>query len=296
VRGPDDAWKALAVQGMAVLSLSWCALVPAYRDVPFRPPTPRLAWAALRSGWILFVSQVSINVYTAGITLILGLAASPVVVGYYAGAEKIGRAFVGLLQPISQALFPRINSLVSRRHEEARMHVRAWVSLMGLAGLVLGCTLFGTAPVLVRLVLGEGFEPAIVVLRILALLPPLIALSNVFGIQWMLPLGLDRQFNSIVMAAGIAAVLLAWPFARAGGHLGAAIVAVATEAVVTAGMLAVLSRKGLNPLARGKAAGGRREPLGAPAASTAPQETGGKGAGTERRDFEGQIIALTGGR
>ena len=302
VRGPGDAWKALAVQGMALLLLPLSALVPAYRDVPFRAPTPRLAWAALRSGWILFISQIFINLYTAGITLTLGLVTSPTVVGYYAGGAKIARASVGILHAISQALFPRINWLVSQRHDEARAQWRAWLYLMTIIGLAVGSGLFVAAPILVRVVLGEGFEPSILVLRILALLPPLIALSTVFGIQWMVPLGLDRQFNGIVMATGIAAVLLTLPAASAYGHVGAALTAVFSEALVTGLMLVVLSNKGLNPLARAPK-GDQRANAGAapvpalPVLAAAPDSHGsaaGPGGAKNGGKSEGSITPLAG--
>ena len=106
-----------------------------------------------------------------------------------------------------------------------------------------------SAPYVIRLALGPGFAPAVPVLRVLALLLPAIALSNVLGIQWMLPLGLDRAFNGIILACGalnVGAALLVAPRFQ---HLGMAISVTACEWAVTVAMFVVLWRKHLNPLA-----------------------------------------------
>lgn len=152
--------------------------------------------------------------------------------------------------PISQALFLRISSLASHRHQEARVQAYAATLLMALAGLSLGACLFFGAPILVRLILGEGFSPSVTALRLLPVLPPLAAFSNAFGIQWMLPLGLDREFNAILIAAGTGAALLALLVAPAYGLLGAAPVAVASEGFVTGATFAVLRSRGLDLLNR----------------------------------------------
>ncbi|MCY3131480.1 flippase, partial [Acinetobacter baumannii] len=142
-------------------------------------------------------------------TFILGLFAPPQVVGYYAGAEKISKAFLGLLAPVSQALYPRLSHLVRNAPQEAARLARLGLWTMGLGGVVLGLGVLALARLLVRFLLGEGYEPAVLPLRILALLLPLIALSNVLGIQWMLPLGLDRSFNAIIVGAGLVNLALA---------------------------------------------------------------------------------------
>ena len=91
---------------------------------------------------------------------------------------------------------------------------------MGIGAALIRFLAFMLAPLLVRFLLGQGFEPAIPVLRVLALLTPLSALSNVLGIQWMLPLGLDRPFNVIILGAGFINMGLAVFLAPRYAHLG----------------------------------------------------------------------------
>ncbi|MBW6395363.1 flippase [Thermus sp. SYSU G05001] len=257
VKGPDDTWKVLALQGGASLVATLLALFLAYREVPFLLPKPKGVWEALRLGWSMFFFRSAVSLYTLGNTFILGLFAPPQVVGYYAGAEKISKAFLGLLSPVSQALYPRLSHLARSAPLEAARLARLGLWTMGLGGVVLGLGVWALAPLLVRLFLGEGYEAAVLPLRILALLVPLIALSNVLGIQWMLPLGLDRPFNAIIVGAGLINLVLAVFLAPRLFHVGMALAVVVSELLVTLSMWLYLRRQGKDPLALARTGGGR---------------------------------------
>jgi len=92
------------------------------------------------------------------------------------------------------------------------------------------------------------FDPTVPVLRVLALLLPLIAASNVLGIQWMLPLGLDHVFNRIILAAGVLNLSLAYWLAPRFAEMGMAWAVVIAEAFVTFIMYAYLRWRNLDPV------------------------------------------------
>jgi PST family polysaccharide transporter len=100
--------------------------------------------------------------------------------------------------------------------------------------------LFG-APLIVRIALGSGFAATIPILRILSLLPPLVATSSVYGIQWMLAMRLDNLFNRIVVITGVANVLVALLVAPRYGHIGMAVTAVLADIAVAAGIFTSLT-------------------------------------------------------
>lgn len=248
VRKPPDGWKVLVLQALGS-SLSFLfGLWLTYREIPARIPKWHSTWGALRMGWSMFLFRGSVSLYTAGNAFILGLFVSPVWVGYYAGAEKISRAFLNLLNPISQALYPRLSHLVYHARDRAVRLARVSIAVMGCGGVLLGGFIFVLAPLLVRIILGAGYGHAVPVLRILALLPPLIATSNVFGIQWMLPLGMDRAFNTIIIGAGLINIGLA--IALAPQHLasGMAWSVITAETFVTGSIYVLLRWKRLDPL------------------------------------------------
>jgi PST family polysaccharide transporter len=196
----------------------------------------------------MFLFRGSVTLYTTGNAFILGLFVAPRYVGYYAGAEKISKAFLGLLNPVSQSFFPRLSHLVQHARDRAARLLRVSLGLMGTGSLALGLVVFALAPTLIRLILGPGYTEAVPVLRVLSLLIPLIAVSNVLGIQWMLPLGLDRVFNQIIFAAGILNMALAVVLAPLFAQMGMAWAVVTSETFVTCGLYWSIRRCGLDPI------------------------------------------------
>jgi PST family polysaccharide transporter len=245
VHSQEDGWKVLALPGVASLLSTAVALGLVYSEVPFCFPVRALVWDALRIGWTMFLYRGGISLYAVGNTFILGLFAPPQLVGYYAGAEKISKAFVGLLGPMSQALYPRLSHLVYSSRDKAKHLARVGIGVIGMGGALMGVVAFLLAPFLVRILLGQGFEPAIPVLRVLALLPPLIALSNVLGIQWMLPLSLDRPFNAIILGAGLINLGLAVFLAPRHAQLGMTYTVLLSEIFVVLATYVFLSVKKL---------------------------------------------------
>jgi len=248
VRKPDDAWRVLVVQGVGLFCSFVIGLTLTYRMVAFRLPSVNSVRTAMRMGWSMFLFRNSVSLYTTGNAFILGLFVSPQIVGYYAGAEKVSKAFVGLLNPITQTLYPRLSHLAHQARERAATLAKIGFWIMGGGGVVLGGLIFVSAPLLLRVALGSGFGPAVPVLRVLALLVPLISLNNVFGIQWMLPLGKDRAFNRIILTAGLINIVLASLLAPAFGATGMGWSVVSAEFFVAVSIYAYLRWRKLDPI------------------------------------------------
>lgn len=248
VREPADGWKVLALQGAGASVSFIVGLWLAYKHVRFQVPKWSSVRSALRTGRSMFLFRASVSFYTVGNAFILGMFVSPKFVGYYAGAEKISKAFLSLLSPVNRALFPRLSHLVRHARAKAVRLARISLAVMGIGGVAMGAFTFLLAPLLVRVILGHAYAPAVPVLRILAMLPPLIALSNVFGIQWMVPLGLDRAFDSIILVAGLINVGLAVWLAPRYTDVGMACAVVCAEAFVTGAMYFLLRLRGVEPV------------------------------------------------
>lgn len=206
----------------------------------------------LKEGWILFLSKASVSLYTAGNAFILGMLTDNTAVGYYSAAEKLTKSVLGLLGPISQAAYPRFSKLASESKELMLLWGKRMLLLMGGAGCALGALIAGSAPFIVTTLLGSQYTSSIPVVRILAPTILLIALSNVLGIQIMLPLGEDRAFTLILFGAGALNVAGAIVLAPTWQALGMAIAVLISELCVTISMLAYLHVKGIPLLTKGR--------------------------------------------
>ncbi|WP_102127677.1 flippase [Deinococcus planocerae] len=239
VRGPQDAWWIPALQGGAALVSSLLALWLAHREVPMLRPSLGRALTSLRMGWSMFLFSGAAVLSTTGSAFLLGLFVEPRLLGYYNGADRIARAAQGLLQPLTRALYPRFSRIAHGSRAEARALLPVSVRLVGGVGLILCLAVALGAPLWVRVLLGPEFAPSVPVLRVLALLPLVIGLNLSLGILWLLPLGLDRPFNTAIIGGTVLGALLIVVLAPTYGLIGTAAAVVLGETVVLAGLALV---------------------------------------------------------
>ena len=247
VHRPKEAWLVLVIQGAAYGLPAAIELALAYREIPFRLPTLRSIREGLHMGTSMFLYRGSLELYARGNALILGLFVPPQLVGFYAAAEKIARASYRLLGPVTQALYPRMSYLLHSARDKAHRLARMGVVVIGIGGMALTLFVYLSAPWLIRIIAGPEFTPAVPLLRILSLMPVLIAIGQAYGTQWMLPLGLDRSFNFVMILAGAIDLVLALILAPRYADVGMAWVAVITEALIAVGFYLVLRFYRLDP-------------------------------------------------
>jgi len=204
----------------------------------------------LKEGWNIFLSSIWINLYTTSNTFILGLLTNDTTVGYYAAADKLRIAFQGVHSTLSLSVFPFVNQLVKESYENFINFNRMLLKLAGIGGFIVSLILFIFAYDITDLVLGQNFSHSGDLLRIISLLPLIISLSNVFGIQTMLPLGYDKSFNKIIVIAAVIHLPMLFILTTYFMATGVAYSVVLTETIVTVGMFAFLKTKKINLISR----------------------------------------------
>lgn len=250
VQGPADIWIALACQAGASV-FSWLiSLALISRITGFRIPKPSAVFSALRGSAKTFIPRNASILYSLGNTFLLSFFAIPEVVGFYAGADRICRALTGLLAPASEAVYPRINHVATQSRDRTVRLARLGGLIMTSVGIAMAAVMWVLAPWLVRVLLGPGYEAAIAPLRVMSLLPPIIALRNVLTIHWMLPLDLEKEINAVMIACGALNVILAILIAPRYGGLGMAWVVVTSQLAATLGAWVVLRWMRLDPFSK----------------------------------------------
>ncbi|MCQ4437398.1 hypothetical protein NO135_20605, partial [Clostridioides difficile] len=102
--------------------------------------------------------------------------------------------------------------------------------------MVLGISLviFFGAPLAVRVLYGPSYEPTVHVLRWMAVIPFMAGMTDLFGVQTMLPLGMKTAFTRILMSSGILNIVLLPVLAKYFAELGAAAAVLLAAAAVAA--------------------------------------------------------------
>lgn len=247
VRGESDYRVAALLLSSGACVAGTISLVLLIQSSALRWHSPSRAeiQETLIDGWHLFVSNLSITLYGNTNVFVLGLMTNPAIVGQFAAAERIVRAVTGLLTPLGQAAFPYVAETVAADPERALDVNRGLFRFQVVVSLFATVSLAILATPLVMAISGTQFAAAIVLVQAMAVLPFLIGLSNVLGIQTMLNFGMGRQFSRILIGAGILNLLLLAMLIPSLQAMGAALSVVLSECAVTLAMGYVLLKTGL---------------------------------------------------
>jgi polysaccharide transporter, PST family len=247
VHHPADALLAVAIQSSGMLLAGLVGLIACLHSMEIRLQWPLLQdlKSCASDGWHLFISMASVSLYTNTNVFLVGILAGNTQVAYFSAAEKLIRALSGMVGPITQAAFPHVNSLARASSEVALAFIGRSLKWMACITLLPAMVIFLFAGQISVLCFGHNAAGAVPVMRWIAPLPFLIAISNVLGVQTMLTFGLDRQFSRILILAGVLNILLGAPLILRFGAQGAGASVLTAESFVTLAMILVLKRKGI---------------------------------------------------
>lgn len=247
VGGPGDEWRVLACYAGGATLASLLAFALMLRETRPSRPSFRLIGRTLREGFALFTMRLAVMMHTAGNVFLLGLLVPPAQVAVFAAGEKLVRPIAWLLQPINVALMPRLSRLVGESPKEAQRLAGWSILLVAAVGLLLAIAIAVLAPWVVLIVFGEGYETSIPIIRIMALIIPLMVINAALISQWMIPNGLDRPLNLVIVTSTLLNIGLALVVAPRFGAEGMAWVTITVAAYILLGLLIALQRHNLRP-------------------------------------------------
>jgi polysaccharide transporter, PST family len=235
VKGPQDAWRALAIQALSPAASVAIGLRLACANISWRPEW-EMVRAVMIEGWHMFVFRSAESIYGVANAFVLGLFAPATMVGYFASAEKVSKATAGLANPIRESLYPRINGEIHRDRAEARRLALIGVGSMVAVGLFFSLVLFFFAQPIVTMLMGGSFEPAVMVLRILSPLPLMLSITYSCGQLCLLPLRKDRTVLRVVVCAAVVNLVGSFTLGPRWAHTGMAVTVLISESVVASSL------------------------------------------------------------
>ncbi len=155
-------------------------------------------------GWHIFISKISINLYGATNTFILGIFTTDTIVGYYAIAEKVVRIITSLFAPFYQTIYPHVVNIVKKPKNEANIFLKkVFKYSLGISTIVfLLSILLGEFSLL--LVFGEEAKNSINIFYILSPLIIILPMAYLFFNVILLSFKLDKYFSKLYIIGGIA--------------------------------------------------------------------------------------------
>lgn len=196
---------------------------------------------------VIFFSMVVINLYTTTNVVLLGFLQSEEQVGFYSAGYRLIVIIQSLISiPLSQAMFPFIGSAFAQSRERGLDVVRQMLPVVTVLTFSAAFILWLFGPLVIMVLYGHKFEPSIMVFRILAFVPVVIGWSNIFGIQTMINLKMDKVFFRITAIGALSSIVLNFLFVTRFGFVGTAMSWVLTEILIVLCMYFVLAKHGIN--------------------------------------------------
>lgn len=208
----------------------------------FCRPSREMMRRELAGGWSVFLSTLFMQAYTNGNLLILRFLTDDYVVGCYAAAHKFIEAVKGLLLPISNAVYPHVSQLAMQSRRQAVSFLRRMLMMVGGGMGAVSVAVCAGAEEIVFLLMGRVYPESVTILRILSLVPFLVGMSNVLGIQTMLAFRMQQSFQRIVMCSAVLNMGIVWWMILLWQGAGLAVTAVMVEGFVTLAMAVLLHR------------------------------------------------------
>lgn len=238
VKSPEDLNIYAAIYATTILlgnAAQWYFLAPHLQKGPL---TKLDCLRHVKPAVMLFLSQIAIQTYTVLDKVMIGLiSGSDLENGYYDQAQKLIRTMTALITSLGTVMTSRVSVVwcsqnPDKESELERLFLFSFRLVLAL-GIPVAMGMELIASRFVPVFFGAGYEPVVVLLKLLAWTIPIIGCSNIIGMQYFVPSGKEELVTKSVMMGAAVNVCLNSLMIGRWGALGAVIASVVAELIVT---------------------------------------------------------------
>ena len=183
----------------------------------------------------LFLPTIAIQIYTVLDKTMIGLITKDAAEnGYYEQSIKISKFLLFIVTALSAVVTPRIGYYYNKNDDESlkKLVYKSYRFTMFLA-IPMAFGLFAISGNVVPWFLGSGFDKAKVLIKILSFLLVAIGLSNVTGLQYMVPTKQQGLLTISLFIGALINLVLNLILIRYFKSVGAAIASIVAETIIT---------------------------------------------------------------
>lgn len=182
-----------------------------------------------------FMLTVSISVYTSMDSVMLGFMSSDAEVGYYAAATKMKTIVVSTVTTLGTVLLPRMSNFIAQsKLDDFYKMIKKSFNFIFIVAISMSVFCMIISKTMILFLAGTSYTPAIAPMQIISWTIIFIALSNITGMQVLVPTGREKYTTiSTVYGAIVNLIVNAIAIPRYGA-VGAAMGTVIAEFIVLA--------------------------------------------------------------
>ena len=204
VRNQNDLTCYVLIMALCQM-FSQLALWPAVlKDVQWIKPEWREVWKHFKPNFLLFIPALSVSIYSIMDKVMIGVIASKSDLAYYEYANKIVEIPNIIFGAMGTVMLSRMSHMVSKDKNKAECLIGYSIDLSCI--IAIGST-FGIMAVvdeLVAVYYGNEFMPCTNILKLLCIVIPIYAWTNVVRMQYIIP---NNKDNVYIIATFMGAVV-----------------------------------------------------------------------------------------
>lgn len=189
----------------------------------------------LKPAIALFIPQAAIQIYTILDRTMIGVIISEKAeVGFYTQGEKIIKLLLTIITAMGAVMLPRIaNRFAEKDNKAIKAYIYKSFNLVFVLAFPLMFGLISVSKAFVPIFFGPGYDKVVPIMMLLAPIIVLIGMSNVIGMQYLLPTKRQKEFTISVICGAITNFTINLFLIRRYGAVGAAISTLIAEFIVT---------------------------------------------------------------
>jgi len=182
----------------------------------------------------LFIPQIATQIYLVLDKTMLGILSNIGEVGLYEQSEKIVKLALALVTSLGIVMLPRMsNTFISGDNEKMNLYLNKCLQWVCYISIPMALGLAAISNEFVPWFFGKDFKEVSYLMIILTPILFFIAISNVLGIQYLLPSNRSNEFTASVTIGAIINVILNFILIPKYKAFGTCIATVISEFVVT---------------------------------------------------------------
>jgi len=202
--------------------------------VKLKRPLFREILKTIKGSTDVFINNIMQNLYNSFSVMLLGFFGGPVSNGLLDAGSKFVAIVQQFMSVISRTFFP----FLSRRIDKHTLYSK----FSFFIALLFTVLLFIFAPIIIKLFFTQEFNDAILVLRIMSFSILFLSLSNIYGTNYMIIQGYEKQLRNITFISSIIGFVVSFPLIYFFDYIGAAFTIVFTRSLLGL-LIAYFARK-----------------------------------------------------
>lgn len=187
-------------------------------------PNLKIILKTIKNSTDVFINNLMPNLYNSFSVVLLGFFGGSIANGLLDAGSKfvsISQQFLGV---ISRVFFPFLSRKINKHTIYTKFHL--------FISIVTTVLLFFLAPVIINFFFTDEFYEAIPALQIMSLSIIFTSLISVYGTNYMLIKGYERELRNLTVFSSILGFTISFPLIYCYGFIGAAITITVTRAIL----------------------------------------------------------------